>query len=61
MFLLVLLGIIALLLIGIVVFATCVGGTVFLVLFADVIVCVAFITLIIRRIIKKRRKRRLRP
>lgn len=61
MFLLTMLVIIAVILLVLVVLAVGFGGAGFIVLFGDVIVCIGFIALIIRAIIKKRRKRGRRP
>lgn len=40
-----------------VVFAVSIGGSIFIILFGDVIVCITFIILIMRHLIKKIRKK----
>lgn len=45
------------LLVLVVVFAVSIGGSIFIILFGDVIVCITFIILIMRHLIKKIRKK----
>lgn len=56
MILLAILAIIAILTVGIIVAFVSIGGTVFLFVFGDLIVCVALIVLLIRFIIKRKKK-----
>lgn len=55
MILFITLAIIAILLLVFTVFAVAVGGAVFIVIFADVIVCAAIIIWIVMRLVKKKK------
>ena len=57
MILLAILAIIAILTVGIIVAFVSIGGTVFLFVFGDLIVCVALIVFLIRFIIRRKRKK----
>lgn len=57
MILLTILALMLVMLIGIAVIFISVGGTVFTVIFADVFVCIGFIVLVIRFLIKRKRKK----
>lgn len=56
MILISMLVLIALVLIGVVFLAVTIGGSLFVIIFGDVIVCVVFIVFLIRFLIKRRRK-----
>ena len=57
MFLILLLAIIAIILMVMIAAIGVSGGVIFIVLFGDVIVCVAFIVAIIRKLIKRKRNK----
>lgn len=54
MLLIIILGIIALMLVGFVVLVVGAGGAIFILIFADVIVCIIFIVWLIKKIFKRK-------
>lgn len=55
MFLIILLTIIAIVLIAIIAAVGVTGGVIFVLLFGDVIVCIAFIAMLIKKLVKKKK------